>query len=212
MAPVPFFEPPPPIEPPERPPRPPWLGPPDGLIGEVAPLRATLVRSENLIVVGDRFVCYPSGFEFTLAVRMRHTIPGPRMIHGLGPAMRAVPGQPLPDDMLRFGVAFADGRKATNLAPRPFGPPGSGVVRTVRGRTNVGPGESEPEPPLLVPHGGSGGDRRWEQNCWVWGLPPEGVMGVVVEWPAEGIGETRVDLDADVIREAAERAEVIWET
>ena len=215
--PVPFFEPPPPPpdRPPARPRRPRWLGPPDGVIGEVAPLRAVLVRSESMIIVADRFVCYPSGFEFHLAVRMSGALPGPLlMMHGAH-AVRGGTAQGAPDDALHFGIAFADGRKATNLSPRPFGGPGCGVTTTSTRVSGTGgqPGQPQPEPqpPLLTAHGGSASDNRWDQNCWLWGLPPEGPMGVVVQWAAQQIEETRVDIDAAMILEAAGRAEVVWD-
>ena len=36
-------------------------------------------------------------------------------------------------------------------------------------------------------------------------------MGVVVQWAAQQIEETRVDIDAAMILEAAGRAEVVWD-
>ncbi len=60
----------------------------------------------------------------------------------------------------------------------------------------------EPEPPLLLTRRGGGDGRRWDQTYWVWGPPPNGPVGVVVEWPAEGVPETRVDVDGAAIRQA----------
>ena len=113
---------------------------------------------------------------------------------------------------MNFGIAFA-GRKATNVSRVPSGL-GSFAVGTARSSaTAIGPGNAPPEPeaPVLTAHGGSGSDSRWDQSCWVWGLPPEGPMGVVVRWTAQGIEETRVDIDAAAILKAAGRAQVVWD-
>lgn len=89
--------------------------------------------------------------------------------------------------MLRFGIEFADGRRVTNV-----GAPGRG------------PGE--PEGPVLWGMGGGGGGGRWHQDFWVWPLPPPGPLGFVCEWPAAGIPLTRVDVDAQLVTDAAARA------
>lgn len=43
---------------------------------------------------------------------------------------------------------------------------------------------------------------------WVEPLPPTGPLGLLCEWPAKGIPETRVDLDGRAVRDAASRAVV----
>jgi hypothetical protein len=50
----------------------------------------------------------------------------------------------------------------------------------------------------------------WEVDVWVWGLPPPGPLAFVCEWPARGIPETRVEIDAGLVLEAAARAVAIW--
>ena len=77
------------------------------------------------------------------------------------------------EEMLRFGMQFADGSKVTNL-PGPLpGPPRGG---------------GEPPPgPVLQQSGGSGGDREWRQDYWVWPLPPPGPLTLACEWPGAGI-------------------------
>jgi hypothetical protein len=44
----------------------------------------------------------------------------------------------------------------------------------------------------------------------VWPLPPAGTLAFVCEWPLRGIVETRAEIDAAPILEAAGRAEVLW--
>jgi hypothetical protein len=65
-------------------------------------------------------------------------------------------------------------------------------------------------------------DRRWrtlraegdqwadpERSRGVEPLPPAGRLGVVVEWQRRDLAETRADLDAGAILEAARRAETL---
>ena len=42
-------------------------------------------------------------------------------------------------------------------------------------------------------------------------MPPPGPLGVVVEWEARDLPETRVDLDGAAIVAAAGEAEALWE-
>ncbi len=118
LALVSFFEPPPP--PPERQeprPQPPWLAPPENEFGVSVPIRLVLARTDELALALVDVVAYSTGFALRLALRAP---PGaPELDHRgmMHPARSASP-----DEQFRFGVGFADGRKATNLAPRR--PPG----------------------------------------------------------------------------------------
>ena len=47
-------------------------------------------------------------------------------------------------------------------------------------------------------------------NQWSWPLPPDGPLTFIAEWPALGVGETVVAVDAGELRHAALRAEVVW--
>jgi hypothetical protein len=53
---------------------------------------------------------------------------------------------------------------------------------------------------------GLGGSRSWDYELWVRPLPPSGPLGLLCQWPAKGIPETRVDLDGAAILQAASRA------
>jgi hypothetical protein len=44
----------------------------------------------------------------------------------------------------------------------------------------------------------------------VWPLPPPGTVGLLCEWPSEGIELSRIDVDGAAILEAAARVETIW--
>ncbi len=62
----------------------------------------------------------------------------------------------------------------------------------------------------MMPGGGRGGERRWEQDFWVWPLPPPGPLAFVCEWPAYRIALSRVEIEADLLRTAAADAPAIW--
>ncbi|HTA34213.1 MAG TPA: hypothetical protein VK721_12390, partial [Solirubrobacteraceae bacterium] len=107
---------------------------------------------------------------------------------------RGAPADEMAPERLRFGLRFADGRKATNVG----------------GLAPGGRGEARPDGAVLVARGGSGGEKRWDQRLWVWPLPPPGELLFACEWPAQEIALTTAALDAGVILSAAARACVLW--
>lgn len=109
---------------------------------------------------------------------------------GMHAGLRGIPEER--ENAMRFGVGFADGSKATVDGARPW------------------PQGDDAHGPVLISRGGGGGGTRWETGYWLWPLPPEGPLTFVAEWPAEGIGETRVEVDAGLLREAASRSEKLW--
>ncbi|MGO8906438.1 MAG: hypothetical protein ACLQMH_12565 [Solirubrobacteraceae bacterium] len=59
--------------------------------------------------------------------------------------------------------------------------------------------------------GGGGGDgRNWKQTIWIWPLPPPGRLTFVCQSPAAGIELTRREVEAQLVLEAATRAQVIF--
>lgn len=194
------------------------MAPPGNVLGGLACLRAVLVRTGSLAVVVDHFVCYPTGFELSLLSRFRTPeaggrpggAPPPAPLFGAAPSLR--PPSPEPGyGGLRFGLAFADGRTTTDHAGRPPWEAMAGTVASVTEHRDPPGSPPEPEPPRLAVRSGHGGHDHWVQDYWVWGLPPGGPLGLVVEWPAAGVPETRVDVDGSTLRRAADHAEVLWE-
>jgi hypothetical protein len=192
-----FFEPPAPqprdeVEPVSHP----WAGPPNNVLGITLPVDVVLASSAKAVVTLGSVLAYPEGFEFSYLILVRDAEVGERL-----PEMhhyrrrRADPETELPDDLFRFGLEFADGSRVTTLERhRAFEQP---------------PGEIKG--PVLMPRGGGGSLDRWYGAYWVWPLPPEGMVAFVCEWPVAGIPLTRYELDAARIRDAAGRAQVIWE-
>jgi hypothetical protein len=91
-------------------------------------------------------------------------------------------------EKFRLGIGLADGRTVT--------------------------GERWHEDPAatarLVQRGGGGGGLTWEQDYWLWPLPPAGTLQIACQWLPAGIEETVVEIDAAPIREAAARAVELW--
>ncbi len=155
------------------------------------PLRLVLARSGELAVALVDVVAYSAGFALRLVIQIHHDAAeiDPRQvmfeIHGPRDAPR--------DDQFRFGVEFADGRKATNLGPR-WPPP------------------DDPPPISLRSHGGGGGGgQRFHLGYWVYPLPPAGPLTLAVSWLARGIPEQTHSLEAEPIIAAAAGSIVLWE-
>jgi hypothetical protein len=181
-----FFERPPPVEDPGPPaPSPPWMGPPHGMLPGVAAVELVLASNERAAVYIGRCSVYPTGFELEVRVLVRPGADDP------DPSLNGVYHRPgrgsTYEEMLRFGVAFSDGRKATNVS-------------------GAGRGPGEPTAPVLWGMGGGGGGGVWRQDFWVWPLPPAGPLGFVCEWPAAGIQLNRKEIDAQLLLDAGARA------
>jgi hypothetical protein len=142
---------------------------------------------------------YPEGFELEIKARTtvayhdlrREGDSGPDVFGRHWPMVGELRDS-LPSQLLRVGVQFADGRRATNIG---------GHDRPVQG-------------PIMWPLRGGGrgraGESRFHQGYWISPLPPPGPVAVVCEWPAVGIPLVRHEIDAQLILDAAERAQTIF--
>ena len=185
-----FFDPPPESsrrrEPP--PPAPDWSGPPEGALPGVVAIELVLARNERAAVYVGRCAAYAAGFEFEVRVIAA--------AGGLDPSLNGPYARRGGDgnnysDMLRFGVEFSDGARATN----------------VRYQT---PADGPPAAPYLRGMGGRGSTTAWSQGFWVWPLPSPGPLTFVCEWPAAGISQTRAEIDAQTIIDAGARAIIVF--
>ncbi|MFI6900652.1 hypothetical protein ACIBKY_05300 [Nonomuraea sp. NPDC050394] len=112
-------------------------------------------------------------------------------------------GGPLPDDLLRFGVRFADGSKATTIGQRvskrypPSAPP-----------------PEEPQISWLLPgmsmRSGPEDSSVIVAGLWLWPSPPAEPFELAVEWPAGGIELTFAEVDGAAIASAAGRSLPYW--
>ena len=210
-----FFE--PPAVRPEPPRRertrtPPWLGAPRGTLPGVLPVALVLARTEQVAVCLTGLVAYPEGFEFDLLTMAGEEaddldpllFEGRRLRHRRN---RGGAGE-IPEGMLRFGVEFADGRKATNTAD-PLAHLGGGLHRFSK-ITHGAEAEQAPAGPVLQLGGGGGGGGNWRQSVWIWPLPPPGTLTFVCQWPEAAIALTRHEVQAQPLLDAAARAQVIF--
>ena len=100
-------------------------------------------------------------------------------------------------DVLRFGVALANGATVTTVDQRL-------------------PDAFTTEPDgwsLMNTQGGGGGDdRRYSGSTglWLWPLPPPGPIELVGEWGARGVPESRIVLDGTALRERVADVRPLW--
>ncbi|MER6194912.1 ankyrin repeat domain-containing protein [Streptomyces cyaneofuscatus] len=110
---------------------------------------------------------------------------------------------------LRVGLRFSDGRRITTLDI-----PESRYVPVTRGpglETMAMTSQAVGLMPLDA--GGHASHRslfRTAVDLYAAELPPSGETQLVVEWPDEGMGETRTLIDTAAIRAAAEQAFEVW--
>ncbi|MET1063058.1 MAG: hypothetical protein ABWX71_09205 [Aeromicrobium sp.] len=64
--------------------------------------------------------------------------------------------------------------------------------------------------PMLTHRGGGGGGREWSSSLWLTPAPPPGDLVVIVACPSLGVGESSLTIDAEALRAAADKAEVLW--
>ncbi|MFG2074164.1 hypothetical protein [Nonomuraea maritima] len=202
-----FFEPPPPGEalttPSARPGPPQWFAPPADETGAVLGLGLMAARSPTVAVAVPYARAFSTGCAISVEVLVRQGELAPETAWELHLSTLPVAplvsrgGDRLPDRLLRFGVRYPGGVKATTVGPPPI------------------PGQ-EPQGPRLswLPHAGA--FRASESvhvtagTLWLWPLPPEETFELAVEWPIGGIELTFVPLDGSAVVAAAQRSNPYW--
>ena len=183
----------------------PWWHAPTNELGAPVPLRVVLARTDQVAVALIGAIAYTSGVSLTLDVRLRpsagsgmNVFNDPLDPFGHLVMQRHQTGE-LPPELLRFGVQFADGRKATTVgAELRWGLPGSEEE------------DEEPTGPVLSPGGGGGGGDQWTTEYWLWPLPPPGRLTFAAEWPSQGIELATHEIDAGIVIDASKRVETLW--
>jgi hypothetical protein len=159
-------------------------------------LQLVLARTDQVAVCVTRLGAYLTGFELelvTMACGESDSL-DPFLFGARSLRRGRQTADGMPPEKLRFGVEFADGTKATNTS-QPLGPQGN----------------DPPPGPVFSPRGASGGGGgNCRQSIWVWPLPPAGKLAFVCEWPAAGIPLTRHEIDAQLILDAASRAQQLF--
>lgn len=160
--------------------REPWRGVPEDTHGAPLAFSAVVGHSTQGAILVTNVIAYPSGVAITVVGTSRLN-PSPFM------PGRGRPHAPFGG--IRFGVGLADGSKVTHT----FGPP-----------------SAEPAQYRLTMQGGIGGGRMQRISFWMEPLPPPGPMRFVCEWIEAGIEESSVELNAQHLIDAAQRAVPLW--
>jgi hypothetical protein len=180
-----------------EPERTPWLEPPADELPASFAVSEVIGRGDDVVVALASARVFSDGVELLIERHLRRGSRDHRQWraaqtefsgHGSGGASG--------DDRLRWGMALDDGKRI--FEDRSFGAPVTDpsdghTLRVIRG-------------------GGGGGSSKYlmRESLWLWPLPPEGPLELVVQWPAFGIGESRVIVDGGQLRALAAAVKPLW--
>lgn len=186
---------------PTQPDRPAWWGPPDDELPALVPAIEVLATTPHLSIALAGAAVYREGLELRIERRLRRGELPATDWHRLVAAFMEQGMLPTPEEpaaRLRFGLVLGDGTRV--LDDQLFRPGGDPMERP-EGHTLMRTGG-----------GGGGGDRSYSgsETLWLWPLPPEGPLELVMQWPALGVAETRAVLDGTEIRRRADDAVAVW--
>lgn len=180
---------------PERYERPPWLGPPADELGRAVDLSVVLGRGDRGVVALSHAIAYSTGIELHVVARAGGVSrsDAARFFHEQHMGVLD-PDEELPAGFLRLGLELPGGTRVSNLR------------NVLRSRAF----EAEPDGPVLLMHGGGGGQAGQDSvetkpAYWLWPLPEAGTIRISCEWPLAEIPFTTVELDTAPLREAAAR-------
>ena len=193
-----FFPPDPPedeLETPEIEQDPRW-NPPVDEVPVIVPIGEALAVTDTVAVVVSHARVFQNGVEIVIDRRSRRGDRTRREWEALQWSSHAsFPGNG--PDRLRYGMALGDGQHL--LLDMPAWPGG----------------EDDMDAHSLIAAGGGGsGGPDYTVNLdgmWLWPLPPEGPLEIVMQWPGEGIPESRVVLDGGALRARAAESRKVWE-
>jgi hypothetical protein len=203
-----FFEPLPAGEEPaprRLPERSPWSGPPPLETGAVLAVERMVARSANVVMRVPVIRSFRTGCMIDVEVVSRQGTLSDDDWWDLHLSVHrglfvSPGGNQLPDKLLRLGVRYADGTKATTIeqhrrqAPAPADPPTGPLLSWSPGSSGM--------------HGRELGFSGF--GLWLWPLPPAETFEFAVEWPSGGIELTIAELDGAAIVAAAGRSGYYW--
>jgi hypothetical protein len=183
----------------------PWSRPPPEETGAVLAVERTVARSANVAVRVPTIRAFRTGCMLDVEVVSRQGTLSEDDWWDLHSAVyghfhRSRPGAALPAKLLRMGVRYADGTRATTIGQHRRWAPGA---------------DDPPAGPLLGWAPGSGGMHGRELGfsyfgLWLWPLPPAEPFEFAVEWPFGGIDLTFAEFDGAAIVAAAGRSARYW--
>jgi hypothetical protein len=173
------------------------MSPPENEFPAGVGLTVLLGRTDDAAVGITQLEAFSTGFQFTLAVRLRQA--RPELARGgllmlIDPHIHPGIEIPLPNRFL-LGLEYSNGHRASTLQDM-----------WTQGPVAVAGGQEL----TLVQQGGSGGDLSADQTYWVSPLPPAGPVTFVLAWLAFDIPESRTVLDSAPIRAAADHSQPLW--
>jgi hypothetical protein len=161
----------------------------DGQLPAPLATRLVLARSDQVAVAVTGLRAFAAGFEFQVSVQLREAVPGTSAASFLG----ALDGEPLEDEFLRLGIQFSTGETAANTELRATHETGH-----------------EPAGPIMTIRVAGAGALSRDWTYWVSPLPPPGPLAFVCAWPAFGIAESRTEMEAQLILDAARDIIDLW--
>jgi hypothetical protein len=163
-----------------------WTDPPrDYIVPAVLPVTQPLGRSDRTVIALRMIEVWPAAITLRITVYSRDNLVD-------DPAEGLIEHRRVPDyNALLVGVLFADGRRASS-------------------ETISVPSASEPDNPVLRARALGGTGFAVEHEVFVWPLPPDGPLKLVVQWRDRDIAESQTELDGAAIRVAAKDAAEIW--
>lgn len=179
-----------------------WWSAPDDELPALYPVSEVLATTAHVAIALVGVAVHSDGIAFHVERRLRRNdLPAREWNELCATFMEHHPwgGQSHPADRLRFGVVFGDGERAIADHFPGFG----GGDRSVA-----------PEGYVLSRRGGGGGGGgstySGTDTLWLWPTPAPGPIELVMQWPAFGIGETRVVLDGTEMIALASHARPFW--
>lgn len=180
-----------------------WWDSPDDELPALLPVSELLASTDHVAIALSAVAVYREGVEFRIDRRLRRNGLSLREWNELCSTFmeHMTFGGPVDlEGRFRFGLVLGDGEK---VLPDPSGFPGGG--------DDAG---AAPEGHVLNrrQQGGGGGSSVYESrdHLWLWPLPPDGPIELVIQWPALGIEETRIVLDGTAMLALKDRARPFW--
>jgi hypothetical protein len=171
------------------------------VVPAIAPVAAILARTDQTVVAVTGIRAFPTGFGFTLNLRLRNLHPRERRGFWPFPEFGYHGGRTVPADAFRLTIEFADGRSVNNLDPAPSDP---NVPAFEQPMLSSGPGTG------LVGSGSSPDRWGWDMDYRVRPLPTPGPLAFACVWPERGIPSARVEVDGEAVLGAAAAAAILW--
>jgi hypothetical protein len=168
-----------------------WTGPSEFTMARLIPINEVVARTDRAAILLVAVASYANGFDLAFEVKGRVPL-----------SRGAIASDTAPWDLttgpnrLRFGFVFSDGRAA--------GGEPTDIWNMPKDEQGL------PYTPVILLRGVQMGLHTFDVRAWGWPLPPPGKLMVHAAWGALGVQEHSLELDADVILDAATQTSELW--